>query len=891
MKRQNKYHFFFGGFRNSLYLCNVVWLRLYDFAECLKKRYFTNYNIKVMKKLLLMKTMLLLCALIVGSSSVWAGTITFSDLGLENGVQYSDPFDGGDFTVTFAGGANDGKYYTTGAGIRVYGDGTMTIAAKSGNLTQIVITYDGSNKPTTNDVVNVGTYNNSTGTWTGEAASVVFTRPSGSGHWRVKTITATVSGGSTPTCATPTFLPDGGVYTSPQNVTISTETDGATIYYTKDGTTPTASSTEYTGAINVNATTTIKAIAVKDGNYDSSVATAEYIILGHTGTQADPYTVADARAAIDANFGVTDVYVTGIVSEGGSNLSSGAMNYWISDDGEEINELEAFKGKNLDNTNFTAVTNVKVGDVVVIYGSLKKYGSTYEFTEGNYLVSHKIKPATPTFSPAASTYTSAQTVTISCATAGAAIYYTTDGTTPTSASTLYTAPINVGATTTIKAIAINDGLSSDVATAEFVIDLTPFVLVDENSIEATTAEKEGTITVTYGNLTDVIADVEFYEADGTTPATYDHSWIVADINSSNNMDYVIAENTLNVVRKAYVKVYAIGNEGEARSELITITQAAADYASLPFTFNGGRSAISSTTGLTQNGLGTDYSADPKLKFDSASDNLILNFKETPGILSFDIKGNSFSGGTFKVQTSVDGETYTDLDTFTELDNKDAETKKYNNIAANIRYIKWVYTSKDKGNVGLGNISLTNVIPVTVSAAGLATFANDYALDFTNVENLEAYIAKENGTTIELEKVDKVPANTGVLLRAKNSATDFNVPVTTAAADDVAGNIFVRGTGAAVESGTGPYNYVLGKHDGVVGFYKAGGMVVATNKAYLQTTIAAARIDVNFDETTALTLVNSEKRTVNSAVFNLAGQRVANPTKGLYIVNGKKVVVK
>ena len=131
------------------------------------------------------------------------------------------------------------------------------------------------------------------------------------------------------------------------------------------------------------------------------------------------------------------------------------------------------------------------------------------------------------------------------------------------------------------------------------------------------------------------------------------------------------------------------------------------------------------------------------------------------------------------------------------------------------------------------------------------------------------------------------------MRAKNSATDFNVPVTTAAADDVAGNSFVRGTGATVatDAGEGKTNYVLGKHDGVVGFYKAGGMVVATNKAYLQTTIAAARIDVNFDETTALTLVNSEKRTVNSDVFDLQGRKVANPTKGLYIVNGKKVNVK
>lgn len=120
--------------------------------------------------------------------NAFAGSIVFGELGLENGVQYTDPFDGGDFTVTFAGGGNDGKYYNTGSGIRVYGGGTMTIAAKSGTLKKIVITYDGANKPESADVVSVGTYDPATGIWTGDAAEVVFTRPSGSGHWRVKKI-------------------------------------------------------------------------------------------------------------------------------------------------------------------------------------------------------------------------------------------------------------------------------------------------------------------------------------------------------------------------------------------------------------------------------------------------------------------------------------------------------------------------------------------------------------------------------------------------------------------------------------------------------------------------------------------------------------------------------
>ena len=199
------------------------------------------------------------------------------------------------------------------------------------------------------------------------------------------------------------------------------------------------------------------------------------------------------------------------------------------------------------------------------------------------------------------------------------------------------------------------------------------------------------------------------------------------------------------------------------------------------------------------------------------------------------------------------------------------------------------TTTDK-NCQISKIEIFGYVPVKISAAGLATFANDSKLDFTSVENLEAYIATTDGSTIALAKKNIIPANTGVLLRALNDATDFNVPVTTAAADDVTGNLFVRGTGAAVESGTGPYNYVLAKHGSDIGFYKANGIVVAANKAYLQTTVAAARIDIEFDgDVTAIETVKSEK--ANNEYYNLAGQRVAQPTKGLYIVNGRKVVMK
>lgn len=227
----------------------------------------------------------MLLALICGNMN--AGTIVFGELGLENGVQYSDPFDGGDFTVTFAGGGNDGKYYNTGSGIRVYGGGTMSIAAKSGTLTKVVITYDGINsyKPADGTVVDNGTYDAETGIWTGEGRQVTFVRPSGSGHWRVQKIEAIVEGGTQIVVEAPKFSVVGGTYYEPQTVALSCETEGAKILYTiPAGEDPVyTDDNNYTGVfydgnpLTISKTTTIKAMAVKDGK-TSSIVSATYTI-------------------------------------------------------------------------------------------------------------------------------------------------------------------------------------------------------------------------------------------------------------------------------------------------------------------------------------------------------------------------------------------------------------------------------------------------------------------------------------------------------------------------------------------------------------------------------------------------------------------------------------
>ncbi|MCL1850114.1 MAG: chitobiase/beta-hexosaminidase C-terminal domain-containing protein [Bacteroidetes bacterium] len=85
-----------------------------------------------------------------------------------------------------------------------------------------------------------------------------------------------IDAGSSSQVSNPTFTPAGGVYNTPQNVTINCATEGATIHYTTDGSTPTTSSAIFSAPIVVSTTTTIKALAVKNGMDPSSVTSATY---------------------------------------------------------------------------------------------------------------------------------------------------------------------------------------------------------------------------------------------------------------------------------------------------------------------------------------------------------------------------------------------------------------------------------------------------------------------------------------------------------------------------------------------------------------------------------------------------------------------------------------
>ena len=113
-------------------------------------------------------------------------------------------------------------------------------------------------------------------------------------------------------------------------------------------------------------------------------------IVDITNTAETAYTIAKAKELIDAGKGLSEsVYVKGTVSQASKSLNTtyGSLSYYISDDGKKENELQVFGGLSFDGKKFTSIDDIKVGDVVVVYGKLKKFGTTYELDKNNILIS------------------------------------------------------------------------------------------------------------------------------------------------------------------------------------------------------------------------------------------------------------------------------------------------------------------------------------------------------------------------------------------------------------------------------------------------------------------------------------------------------------------------
>ena len=192
---------------------------------------------------------------------------------------------------------------------------------------------------------------------------------------------------------TPTFTPSGGQYSEAQSVAISTETVGASIYYTMDGTTPTDKSILYNGPIEVNSSKTIKAIATKSGYEQSGVGTSSYTIK--KATVATPtFSLAEGTYGEDKSITI-------------SCETTGATIYYTTDGSDPADSTQSYiSGSSIDISSTTTLRAIAKKDGMENSGEKKAL----------YTINKTV--AAPTANIPSATYASVQNVILSCTTDG-----------------------------------------------------------------------------------------------------------------------------------------------------------------------------------------------------------------------------------------------------------------------------------------------------------------------------------------------------------------------------------------------------------------------------------------------------------------------------------------
>lgn len=538
-------------------------------------------------KRLLLSLLVLITALDI---PLHADTVTFdfASMGYGNGDPITTATQG-DVTLTFSSGGNNNspKYYTTGKGVRLYPKNAVEISLKEGNITSVQFNFSGGNytflKGIAGDVtVSAGTYTEpnpnpaNIGTWTGSGSTVIIgmNTTATKGSCRIQSMTVTYTAESNPDIVAAPVISVAGDEWSERTVTISAQ-DGAAIYFTLDGTDPTTSSEQYTSEtkLSVVKTTTVKAIAAKDGKF-SSIAEKEVTVnlyaptftpaggtypepqnvtlksthateIWYTTDGSDPvkdgaaskkYTAGTPIVVEDAMTIKAIAYngnVVSAISTASYEINSSLKQYDLNvNDATEIIGTyaeEVTEGSNRSGAKYQPLESLTLGDfsftfdkgtgstapayyyatstsskqqqTIRIYngntmtvtapkgyaitsiaytGDIKGIDNPWRGTATSVVITptastrietmeiEVVEATLPIFDYPSGTYYDSFNLTLSTILSDAKIYYTTDGTRPTTSSTLYTAPIKIerGKAITVKAIAVGKNEEGETVTSE-----------------------------------------------------------------------------------------------------------------------------------------------------------------------------------------------------------------------------------------------------------------------------------------------------------------------------------------------------------------------------------------------------------------------------------------
>ena len=756
----------------------------------------------------------------------------------------------------------------------------------------------------------------------------------GTNQIRLKKMSVTYekSGATEPpkeTVATPVISPASQEFNKGKtvNVSITTETEEATIYYTTNGTTPSASNgTKYADSFEVNNTTIVKAIAVKEGCIDSEVASATYTMVdpnAKTGTisfASNAQRVSqDGNAQVWRNDGITFT----------NNKASSSIAVV-----SNVNPVRLYANSSIaiecsagnitqilfDCNSAAYATELKnsIGDAATVSSdkvTVNLDGTSNRFEIAKLTAQVRLDALTVTYSagatkPVAPTLTAGENfvgskvVEISCDTEGATIYYTTDGSEPTESSDKYVDPFEINDTTTVKAVAVNAVGSSDVATATYTrVAESPTITFDG---EATFKDAK-LVTITAAEGTTV-----YYTLNGNTP--------------NDNSD----ECPENITLKADATLKVIAYEGKYKSNIVeqkftlassgsaesstgtaTLVTDVADLAAgdqVVIVASDDDFALSMPNSNGNNFLTTQISKTENssiIELNNAVTNITLEKGEESGTYAFKTEygylyapgGENSSNNHLKVQDNrsyagsweisiVEG-----VATIVSKGETPRNTIRFNN-SSNPKLFS-CYSSGQQ-NVSLYKVNTSTIEdPVlNVTPAGWATLYLGYNVVIP--DDVTCYVVSEVGEeSVQLTEVEGVlPANTAVIVNAEEGEYTFEVTKETA-------TVKSKMKGTTKNEYITEEAYVLAKVDDGVALLKVvmnGGVFLNNaNKAYLPASLVphalnAKALKFNFD-TTGVEGVKVETEG-KKVIYDLSGRRMNEMTQpGVYIVNGKKMMVK
>lgn len=753
--------------------------------------------------------------------------------------------------------SKNGVSFTTSATessvFKFYKSSTSTFSATNGKIKQIVFTGV-SGYAISNMTASTGTLNTSdspNGVWSGNVTSVTFTASTAQTRaTKIKVYVAKTDA--------PTFSVDEGAYSEAKSVELSCATDGASIYYTTDGSTPTSSSTAYSSAISVTETQTIKAIAIYDG-IESAVSSATYTMNRPLAPAFDV-----AAGVFDEAF---DLHV--------STETDGAIIYYTTDGSTPTTSSSVYSTKVAISTATTTVKAIAV-----------KNGLTSDVSSATYTYDSR---ETPTFS------LSSTAVDLKVNDSGEVTLTTNHDGTITAVGNdddHFTVDYN---TTTKKYEFLADHVG------EYTITFSA-----TGSATYKNAESSVTVTVTKKPST-VLTTPSFTNKDMySTPKSGSFTG-VAQYNSSNiagaEVTYSSSDETVATINESTGAVTFVG----AGSTTLTASYAgddeyeAAEASYVLTLYDTTPQEMEVEVALNSTTLGTTSPDGKTATTNNVSITTNTGSASTP-LTAYDKHVRMYKGSNLVVNAPA-GYTIINI-VFTEP----ASDKTWNDdpTASNGTYSSKSWTGEansvtftfDAGQCRIASMTVTLAEVFTVGSAGYTTYVTKHAVSFPS--GVKAYIVTDKDSeTLTLTETASAPKSTPLILKANADTYKLTV-IDDEDAADVTGNMLHAAELDGSTKGDGSTIFALGvgKADpyvGVVGFYLVkNGETVPAGKAYLEVTAPGVKgFTFNFDgvATGVNAIAKGQEATANGQIFNLAGQRVSKAQKGLYIVNGKKVLVK